>query len=409
VNLLRVRTVENAAKTASELRESRVALTSVIERYFESLGHPVRAALMIKDETGNSIFPTDLPWKGTGWQSGNSELGPRENGNTGTWFWTDPFPNQKGLNGDVPCPADCVFVPLTSKSLARVIVRLEGENVESFLRSACSDHVRFFFESLVPAVNLQCELKELRARNAKLVRLLKLRVRRYRELRWLTLIKSRRSATLLHDSRNILACMRSSAEWMLTGHVGRIPSALQKFLSVISSDLTALVSLVNRYEQIDELDRLRLQPVNLERLCREAIQEGAYAASQKSIELVPVFDKVPEIIGDKAHLRTMLQRLLTGTLKAADSDTVLRFRLFRGEDEVYIRIENPACISECVEEKRASLEAERKHSIDDPSVAILVQLHGGRVITSRASEGCRAMISLPFIEGVDRSPAEMVS
>ena len=87
------------------------------------------------------------------------------------------------------------------------------------------------------------------------------------------------TATFLHDCRNILGCMRSTTRGMLTGQVGPITETQQKSLDSILEDLANLVSSMDRYEQVEELDRLRTQRVDLGRLCWQALDDrGPFAA-----------------------------------------------------------------------------------------------------------------------------------
>ncbi len=347
-----------------------VTTASTIEKYFQTLGFSVQATLALNQEPGAFTDRSETQW-----------------------FWI-AVPTK--LEFRTAETNSSVFVPIKDGSEVHEIVRLDGKNIADLFRSPAADQILFFFTNFGLTLKLRRELEALQTSHADLRRMLRRITQEYRDLRWLSLIKTRRTATLIHDCRNILSWARNSAQWMMTG---RVTSSQRECLSVISGDLSKLGTLVDRYEHVEELDVLRVQQVDLDRVSRDAIQSVEATALRKSIQIVPLIDKVPPVVGDRGQLQSMLNRVLVSAITSAEADTVVYLRVFRRADEIYLRVETALRTSGCkaAGETGFGVVAKSGDSRTDPAVAITVQLHGGRFTSSRTPEQCNAMIALPVI------------
>lgn len=244
---------------------------------------------------------------------------------------------------------------------------------------------------LLRARNSQLSDKYLRTRNS-----LKRRMDGCRSLEWFVQIESLRIAALIHDARNILACMPTSAHLIRAG-LQPNSVAQQTCLERISGGIRELLDLTARFEQIEELNSLRLQRVDISQLSRQIVDEIQELALERPVSISASIERVA-VVGDKEQLRVLLKRLFMGAIRSAKPGTMLRFRLHGKEKQVYIEIEYPA-ISHGVNEISEPTGCGQQTALtDDPALALLVYLHGGRLRRDRVSETAfSTVIVLPDI------------
>jgi signal transduction histidine kinase len=126
--------------------------------------------------------------------------------------------------------------------------------------------------------------------------------------------------TMVHDLRNPLSGIVAGLNMVLDGLVGDLQPEQQQVLSLTQSSTDRMMQLVNAILDVNRLESSRmlvtLSPMRIGDLLRDVLPAQTTIAQAKHIQLdSDLAPDLPEVLGDAALLRRVLQNLIGNALK----------------------------------------------------------------------------------------------
>lgn len=144
-----------------------------------------------------------------------------------------------------------------------------------------------------------------------------------------------------HELKTPLTALREGAELLADGSVGRLEPSQQEVVGILQSKSRQLQALIERLldtqRALDELGRLRPEPLALDVLVRKVAGEQALAAEARGIKFR--FDLVSlTVLGDGAKLATVVDNLLSNAIKYSPPGGMIALSLQRQDRVAWLEV-----------------------------------------------------------------------
>ncbi len=234
-------------------------------------------------------------------------------------------------------------------------------------------------------------------------------------------LKSEFVATVSHELRTPMTSIKGYVEILLMGAAGPLSEQQNHFLEIVKTNTERLAVLVNDLLDISRIEAgrvtLSLQPLNLEEVANEAIEDLIHR-SQKDSRPIRIEKQIPadtpRITGDLERVRQILDNLLDNAYHYNDPDGKITLRMQHKDHEVQVDIQDSG-LGIPLEEQ--SLVFQRFYRGVRPLemgvsgtglglsiVQNLIQMHGGRIwLESKGikGEGSTFSFTLPVYTSRD--------
>jgi heavy metal sensor kinase len=203
---------------------------------------------------------------------------------------------------------------------------------------------------------------------------------------------------IAHDLRSPITRMRCNAEMPLLGEFGE--EQYQEYASRIIEDCDRLLSIVNTMLDISEFEagvaRVKQERVDLEELCRDAVDIFEAAAEAQSKTLTCRAEAEAIIPGDTAQLQRVVATLLDNALKYTDSGSRIEVTVgSRGDRACFSVSDNGPGMSETDSSRvfERFYRADRSRALKGNGLGLslalaIVEAHGGELsVESALKEG----------------------
>lgn len=218
-----------------------------------------------------------------------------------------------------------------------------------------------------------------------------------------------------HELRTPLAMILGYAELLAAGELGEVQAAQQGPLDIIVQRSYALRDLIENITAILESETREpvREPVRLDELVREAIQDFQVLADQADLALQgDVAEPVLTVLGDADHLRRVVDNLIGNALKFTPQGGTVAVCLRSDDGRVMLQVKDTG-IGIAVE--HLDVIFERFYQVDGTTrrthggcglglalVKEIVERHGGAVaVESQLGRGSTFTVWLPLGEASD--------
>ncbi|MCC6442677.1 MAG: response regulator [Armatimonadetes bacterium] len=224
-------------------------------------------------------------------------------------------------------------------------------------------------------------------------------------------IKSEFISTVSHELRTPLTFIKGYVDLILAGHTGEMNETQAKFLEGVRRGSDRLISLVNDLLDIARLESgrfsIRLEPCDLTRVIRQAIDMLKVQADEKEILLTMEIEKtLPALSADKERILQVLNNLISNAVKYSPGDTKVSVAAEEYAQEVVVTISDQGIGISPEDQKRLFQKFYRVDSSSTREVggtglglAIckhIVEMHQGRIwVESEPGKGSRFRFALP--------------
>jgi signal transduction histidine kinase len=239
---------------------------------------------------------------------------------------------ERGLASDA---ASMFAVPLVSRN--RVLGTL---SLDSCAPNAFSDDDQRVLQIVAAQIATAVE-------NGQLYTDLKERAERlrqaYDELKELDRLKTEFVQNVSHELRTPLTFIKGYVELMRGGALGDLPSRAEEGIQVVADKTNVLIRLVNDILSLQsaELEKLRLERVNLGLVAHATVRTAVYAATKAKIELSEeIATDLPEIVGDAERLGQVFENLIGNAIKFSPDGGQVRVRVLAERDWVRAEIQD---------------------------------------------------------------------
>lgn len=135
-----------------------------------------------------------------------------------------------------------------------------------------------------------------------------------------------------HELKTPLTALREGAELLADGAVGRLEPAQQEVVGILQSKSRQLQALIERLldtqRALDELGRLRPEPLALDALVRRVAEEQGLAAEARGLKFQFALQPLT-VQGDGAKLATVVDNLLSNAIKYSPPGGMIALSLKR--------------------------------------------------------------------------------
>lgn len=228
-------------------------------------------------------------------------------------------------------------------------------------------------------------------------------------------VDSRREALIravTHDLRNPLNALTGYAH--LIGQFGDVNADQQRFLDRIDQTVDKLYSLAESLVDLAWIEAgmaLEHRPIELAHLIREAVDDLAPEARERSITLViSTQDPIPSVMGDPRRLKQAISALLENAVRYSASNSNVAIHAWQSAARVYVSVGDQGIgISEedleHVWDRLWRSADERVRAVPGGGIGLtfvraIVTRHGGQVwAESTLNRGSTFTVMLPLAEG----------
>jgi signal transduction histidine kinase len=191
---------------------------------------------------------------------------------------------------------------------------------------------------------------------------------------------------------------------------------VREYLQMISRENERLSRLIENFLAFSRMERnkqafekVRVEPAEVARAAAEAVTERRAAeASRLDVEIAP---DLPDIVGDREALSTVIVNLLDNACKYSDNDEEIVLRAYGENGRVVFDVEDHGI---GLSRRAAKRVFERFYQVDSDLsrrgsgvglglaiVKFIVDAHGGEVsVTSQAGVGSTFRVKLPAVQDI---------
>jgi signal transduction histidine kinase len=220
-------------------------------------------------------------------------------------------------------------------------------------------------------------------------------------------------ATVAHELRTSLACMKNAVNIILEGIVGPINSEQKKFLDIAMKNMERLARLINSVLDFQRMETgkmmLNIQENDLSAVAREVYEAMAPFAKQSHLDFtVDTDDKLPKAPFDSDKITEVLNNLVHNAIKYTSREGKIRITTFKKGKEVFVRVSDTgrgipkeflSKIFEPFYRVQEASETQHGSGLGLSLVKEIVDMHSGRIeVDSEAGRGTTFTVAL----GLDR-------
>ncbi len=210
-----------------------------------------------------------------------------------------------------------------------------------------------------------------------------------------------------HELRTPLTAIAGSLDVLLLAPEGD-PETTHRMLNGMRRELARLTRLVNDLLTLNRLDArqgLRLQPVDLGAVAREAAEQIRPVAGSRRIEVTT--DGDTRVLGDPDRLKQVLLNLLDNAIRFTDAEAgVIRVRVSQAGEQVQLAVSDngsgiPAEAQQHIFERffrvdKARARASGGSGLGLAIVKAIVEAHGGSIAPVHSEAGRGSVFELTF-------------
>jgi signal transduction histidine kinase len=232
-------------------------------------------------------------------------------------------------------------------------------------------------------------------------------------------------STASHDLKTHLAAVQSLHQVILGGYLGEMPEQQKGMLSRADDRVRGLVSMIDDIFEMPRVEpcKLQMEPVRLEQIARDSIENARPMAAVKKIELAAELGlELPAVSADRARLEQVLNNLLGNAVKFTHNGGKVTLKITddnEGREIVIEVMDNGPGI--CAEElgrifddfyrgKDAPIEGA---GLGLSNARRIIEAHGGRIRAQSpcpgSGTGSRFVFTLPKATGPDTGEREEMS
>jgi signal transduction histidine kinase len=212
-----------------------------------------------------------------------------------------------------------------------------------------------------------------------------------------------------HELRTPLAIIRGYAEMMVAGELGTVDAGWQDILTIVVRRARILNNLIEDITAILQNEALQAaqEPVSMVKLIRTSLADFQVLADQAGLTLRgEIAEPVPQISGDVAHLRKVVDNLVSNALKFTPSGGTITLKLHSTGEEVVFQVSDTGIGIAPEHHERifdrfyqVNGSTRRRYGGTGLGLALVkevVEAHGGTVsIESQPDQGTTFTVSLP--------------
>ena len=217
-------------------------------------------------------------------------------------------------------------------------------------------------------------------------------------------------AWVSHDLRTPLAGLRAMTEALRDGVVTD-PAGVAEYSRRIAAETDRMTGLVDDLFELSRIHAgaLRLSPtaVPLADLVSDAIAALTPQARSRGIRVVAIEQGWPVVTAGEAELNRILNNLLTNSLRYTPANGTIRIDAGNGPDDVWFAVSDScggipeADLPQVFDVAFRGSRARTPETVAGGGLGLaivrgLVEAHGGRVLASNVSGGCRFEVRLPL-------------
>lgn len=224
-------------------------------------------------------------------------------------------------------------------------------------------------------------------------------------------------AVLTHDLRNPIHTISLAADLLLSQPTE--PDTSVKHLRTISRVAGDMNGLIQDLLDASRLGAgefpVRLQPVEVEPMIREIVENQEYSAAERGVALQGVIiGDVPPVLGDRDRLLQVFTNLVQNAKKFTTPDGMIRIEAERRGDEVRFAVKDNGCgipandLGHVFDRYwQAKGDGRKGAGLGLSIVKGIIEAHGGRIwVESAVDVGTSFFFSLPIAERVERPAAK---